>query len=257
KQQKKATGARTDDFVEVFDDEDPDEECSDADESGESASLTAAASAASAGEVANDHQGEAAGNVEGGVCRDTEANAGTSGEQLAQQTGLNMRVIQSPQFAGAASRASKYEPKRKERRLKQLSAMGARRGYFRNQRRMRALRGAESQDANVPNGDLVSFASGYFGNSDCFGSFYHHPDFIKQPQPLLLLPRPPLHPPGSPRQFPQMQRRRLQGDPPDLAMESRYCNSSSQLPKPPAFRAGPARGVQFVEHEANLNGGSN
>ncbi|PVD31717.1 hypothetical protein C0Q70_07135 [Pomacea canaliculata] len=69
-------------------------------------------------------------------------------EQLAQETGLNMRVIQ----VWFQNRRSK------ERRMKQLSALGARRHFFRNPRRMRALRPGEEDSP-----DMLGPGFGYMG----------------------------------------------------------------------------------------------
>ncbi|KAJ8312283.1 hypothetical protein KUTeg_009656 [Tegillarca granosa] len=67
-------------------------------------------------------------------------------EQLAQETGLTMRVIQVW-----------FQNKRsKERRMKQLTALGARRHFFRNPRRMRAVRG------EVDDADMMGPGFGYF-----------------------------------------------------------------------------------------------
>ncbi|KAL5017473.1 hypothetical protein ScPMuIL_007062 [Solemya velum] len=93
-------------------------------------------------------------------------------EQLAQETGLNMRVIQ----VWFQNRRSK------ERRMKQLSALGARRHFFRNPRRMRALRAGMSPSDLDDGPDMIGppgfgyfsdngqevFYPGYQGYSDFF-----------------------------------------------------------------------------------------
>ncbi|ESO01083.1 hypothetical protein HELRODRAFT_82362 [Helobdella robusta] len=82
-------------------------------------------------------------------------------EQLAQDTGLNMRVIQ----VWFQNRRSK------ERRLKQLSALGARRQYYRNPRKMRMMRVAGDGDdvtGRQPSHVTEVFHPGYFTGAGMF-----------------------------------------------------------------------------------------
>uniref|UniRef100_A0A8C4R3A8 LIM/homeobox protein Lhx1 n=1 Tax=Eptatretus burgeri TaxID=7764 RepID=A0A8C4R3A8_EPTBU len=115
-------------------------------------------------------------------------------EQLAQETGLNMRVIQ----VWFQNRRSK------ERRMKQLSALGARRhAFFRNPRRMRTL-GSRLEEAEMMAGGPFSYYGDYQGDYYVPGATY---DFFPQggpaggqaqsPAELGFLPPPPLPPAGA------------------------------------------------------------
>uniref|UniRef100_A0A8C6SXH2 LIM/homeobox protein Lhx1 n=1 Tax=Neogobius melanostomus TaxID=47308 RepID=A0A8C6SXH2_9GOBI len=93
-------------------------------------------------------------------------------EQLAQETGLNMRVIQ----VWFQNRRSK------ERRMKQLSALGARRhAFFRSPRRMRTLVDRLEPGELIPNGPFSyygDYQSEYYGpgsNYDFFPQGMDHP----------------------------------------------------------------------------------
>ncbi|KAM6970382.1 LIM/homeobox protein Lhx1-like [Aplochiton taeniatus] len=87
-------------------------------------------------------------------------------EQLAQETGLNMRVIQ----VWFQNRRSK------ERRMKQLSALGSRRhAFFRSPRRMRTLVDRLEPGELIPNGHFSYYGdyhSEYYGNG---GNYEYYP----------------------------------------------------------------------------------
>ncbi|NP_999810.1 Lim homeodomain transcription factor 1 [Strongylocentrotus purpuratus] len=120
-------------------------------------------------------------------------------EQLAQETGLNMRVIQ----VWFQNRRSK------ERRMKQLSALGARRHhFFRNPRRMRPLRKPFDVENNPDMMGSPPFGYDADGNPDYYGPAgyfdYFHPGHPNGPpsseapvQPTVGDMNPYMHPPVS------------------------------------------------------------
>ncbi|OWF41151.1 LIM/homeobox protein Lhx1 [Mizuhopecten yessoensis] len=91
-------------------------------------------------------------------------------EQLAQETGLNMRVIQ----VWFQNRRSK------ERRMKQLSALGARRHFFRNPRRMRALRTGMSPSELDESEMMGGPGFGYFSDNgqEFYAGYQGYGDFF-------------------------------------------------------------------------------
>ncbi|XP_072043955.1 LIM/homeobox protein Lhx5-like [Amphiura filiformis] len=94
-------------------------------------------------------------------------------EQLAQDTGLNMRVIQ----VWFQNRRSK------ERRMKQLSALGARRHhFFRNPRRMRPMRGPYDIENSPDMMGSPPFNYDHDGHPDYYGPHGYY-DFFPGGQP--------------------------------------------------------------------------
>lgn len=105
-------------------------------------------------------------------------------EQLAQETGLNMRVIQ----VWFQNRRSK------ERRMKQLSALGARRHFFRNPRRMRAIRAGMSPHELDDSPEMMGGPGfGYFAENgqEFYPGYQGYGDFFGgqgQPDGMTFLP---------------------------------------------------------------------
>ncbi|XP_013413189.1 LIM/homeobox protein Lhx1 [Lingula anatina] len=91
-------------------------------------------------------------------------------EQLAQETGLNMRVIQ----VWFQNRRSK------ERRMKQLSALGARRHFFRSPRRMRALRSGMSPELDDSPEMMGNPGFGYFTDEGFYPGYNYNEFFPGQ-----------------------------------------------------------------------------
>ncbi|KAG9333635.1 hypothetical protein JZ751_010786, partial [Albula glossodonta] len=113
-------------------------------------------------------------------------------EQLAQETGLNMRVIQ----VWFQNRRSK------ERRMKQLSALGARRhAFFRSPRRMRTLVDRLEPGELIPNGHFSyygDYQSEYFGPGGNYDYFPQGPPSSQAQTPVDLAFVPSSGPAGTP-----------------------------------------------------------
>ncbi|TNN01426.1 hypothetical protein fugu_010808 [Takifugu bimaculatus] len=113
-------------------------------------------------------------------------------EQLAQETGLNMRVIQ----VWFQNRRSK------ERRMKQLSALGARRhAFFRSPRRMRPLMDRLEPGELIPNGPFSyygDYQSEYYGPGGNYDFFPQGPPSSQAQTPVDLPFVPSSGPTGTP-----------------------------------------------------------
>ncbi|XP_071673127.1 LIM/homeobox protein Lhx1 isoform X1 [Patagioenas fasciata] len=113
-------------------------------------------------------------------------------EQLAQETGLNMRVIQ----VWFQNRRSK------ERRMKQLSALGARRhAFFRSPRRMRPLVDRLEPGELIPNGPFSfygDYQSEYYGPGSNYDFFPQGPPSSQAQTPVDLPFVPSSGPSGTP-----------------------------------------------------------
>ncbi|XP_040603832.1 LIM/homeobox protein Lhx1 isoform X1 [Mesocricetus auratus] len=113
-------------------------------------------------------------------------------EQLAQETGLNMRVIQ----VWFQNRRSK------ERRMKQLSALGARRhAFFRSPRRMRPLVDRLEPGELIPNGPFSfygDYQSEYYGPGGNYDFFPQGPPSSQAQTPVDLPFVPSSGPSGTP-----------------------------------------------------------
>uniref|UniRef100_A0A3P8V3Q0 LIM homeobox 1a n=1 Tax=Cynoglossus semilaevis TaxID=244447 RepID=A0A3P8V3Q0_CYNSE len=113
-------------------------------------------------------------------------------EQLAQETGLNMRVIQ----VWFQNRRSK------ERRMKQLSALGARRhAFFRSPRRMRTLVDRLEPGELLPNGPFSyygDYQSEYYGPGGNYDFFPQGPPSSQAQTPVDLPFVPSSGPTGTP-----------------------------------------------------------
>lgn len=113
-------------------------------------------------------------------------------EQLAQETGLNMRVIQ----VWFQNRRSK------ERRMKQLSALGARRhAFFRSPRRMRTLVDRLEPGELIPNGPFSyygDYQSEYYGPGANYDFFPQGPPSSQAQTPVDLPFVPSSGPTGTP-----------------------------------------------------------